>query len=52
MICETCNDTGEIEVESVTLSRSYYDVHKGMVCDVISKNDWHKVPCPDCQQDD
>jgi hypothetical protein len=44
--CNDCNDTGLIEVESVTLSRPFYDkTIGGLAYQVYGHNDWHKGQC-------
>jgi hypothetical protein len=49
MLCETCNDTGFIETESLVLGRTYYDKElKELMISGYGKGDWAQTICPDC----
>jgi hypothetical protein len=53
MPCDDCNDTGFIEVESITIGRPYYDREKKcLVNDITGKSDWHMAICPCVGEDE
>lgn len=53
MICETCNDSGEVITEIAHVGRYYRDKNlKELAHDWIRTGRFEKLPCFDCKQDD